>query len=405
MEIKLLLQKMLLQDKERPDSRLADLLRSCKVDLKDYYPCRVNLFHPDEIGEVANHIASFGNELMVKGKDRIQGCPTEGVFAFKRNSAFKYVQYVVPEGFQKTVLEYVLIPTSEKNKDAFVEYLVKEVAEFEHNRRKSKSKERDYSGRLFLSPSVKETLINHVELFLEGRDFYIKHRLPWKLGILLYGPPGNGKSLFIKAVSEYFDLELRDLSRQIHMGRIYLEEAEKSEYGGSNFLGRYECYTMVYNDPKPRIYYFEDIDKRVPSGSGDIPDLPVNELLQTLDGVVEIENVIMIATTNHMQNLIRAIVARPGRFDVVQEIGMPEESQIKAMLDYYEFKVDDDAVLLKELSGNSMAFVENFVKLCIMTYKKTEFKMSEIKEILAKIRDHAKLEEQTRKSYEGWGKP
>jgi len=304
----------------------------------------------------------------------------------------------------KGEVQCILFPKNTKDWGTFVDYLVKEVADFEHKTRHFSHKGRAYSERLFLPEKIKNSLFGNIKLWMESRAFYIEHKIPWKLGILLYGPPGNGKTLFIKGISEYFDLQVENMRDYVRFGRLQLPEMETSGKGGWH-LDRYDCYETVYKeDARPRIYYLEDIDKQIPTGGQDIPSIPINELLQALDGIKEINNIIVIATTNYVESLIKAIVARPGRFDIVQEIGLPDTDQIRSLMGYYNFKTDNDNELVRRLKGNSMAFVENFIRACIMEHKKSEFKYAEVEPILRRMHDHAKMEDRINKMYVARGK-
>ena len=391
MDIELLLHENLLQEPSRADYHLREVLRTAGVEAKDYHICEVDLFMADELVKVMEPAGSFKNALSFGAGQSLRGFPTEGVFAFKRNPEFKYVCYGTGQGQFRGWLEFVLIPTASKQKEEFVEYLVNEVADLEQECRQRHGAKKGYMDRLFLDPKVKNSVTSQLEIFLENREFYTQHNLPYKLGILLYGPPGNGKTLLIKAVGDHFGLPLTDLASRVMFGKLYLEEKEESGSSHGRSISRYECHRMVYPDSRPRIYYFEDIDKKLATGK-DIPTLPANELLQVLDGVDEINNVIVIATTNHIHDLVDAIIARPGRFDVVQEIGLPGKEQRKQMFDHYRFTVNETEKLLGILQGKSMAFVENFIRTCILVYKKTAFRMVEIKDILESIESHAKLE-------------
>ena len=393
-----------LTEASRADNSLTEILRAANVNPENYYLCSTGyLFREGELPEVMDCDAAFGNTL-VMGGDALKGYPSEGVYSFKRNPTFKYVRYMVGQGQMRDFVECLLFPKTAKDRAAFIDYLIKEIADLEHQSRHSSHKERAYNERLFLPKETSDSLFGNIKLWMESRAFYVEHKIPWKLGILLYGPPGNGKTLFIKAISEYFDLEVNNLGDYVQFGKLYIPEMETSGKGGWAF-NRYDCYKSVYKkDVRPRIYYLEDIDKQIPTGENDIPSLSVNELLQTLDGVKEINNVIVIATTNYVESLIKAIVARPGRFDIVQEIGLPEVDQIKALMDYYKFTTDNDTELVRSLKGNSMAFVENFIRACIMTYKKTEFKYAEVESILQRMKDHAKMEGRINKMYVARGK-
>lgn len=382
----------------RCDYYLKDILEKAEISFETHYLCRTEFFvYPNEMDRLLTPERIFNNSFCSDLRPKtVSIFPGEGLYSFKKFPDFKYLRFHVDTVDRILNFRFILIPVSSKKKDEFVKWLIEEAAHLEHERRKL-TKKKDYLDRLFLKKDVKERIIEKIELFLDNREFYIKHKIPWKLGILLYGPPGNGKTLLIKALSEHFKLITVDLTRMIKNGTIDMEEKEVStEPAMEAGPNRYDCYRMVYAKPTPKIYYIEDLDKKVFSrAANDIPVLPVGELLQTLDGVEEINNVIIIATTNYVKDLVEAITARPGRFDIVQEIGNPDEKQIKSLFNYYNFKYKDLNTLLKDLRACSMSFVESFVKECILKYKKLEFdNYDEIRNVLVDIHKHIRLKKE-----------
>ena len=400
-EVELKLEKTSADYCLRCDYHLNDILEKAGITRETHYLCRTEFFiYPSEVYDLLIPEMIFDNTFYGDLRPKtILAFPGEGLFSFKKFRDFKYLRFHVDTVDRAVNFRYILFPVSSKKKEEFVKWLAEELARLEHKRRQYGEKTKYYLDRLFLKNNVKEWIIERINLFLENREFYIEHKLPWKLGILLYGPPGNGKTLLIKALSEYFGLRAVDLTDKISNGKIQVAEKESSDEPHAEYAGpgRYDCYRMVYSKPTPKIYYIEDLDKKVFSKVGsDIPLLPVGELLQTLDGVDEINNVIIIATTNYVKDLVEAITARPGRFDVVLEIANPDEDQVRQLFDYYNFKFADfDSLIQKDLKGYSMSFVESFVKDCILRYKKLEFQnYDEIREVLSDIHRHIKLKEE-----------
>ena len=168
----------------------------------------------------------------------------------------------------------------------------------------------------------------HAELFHE-------HQLQPPKGILLYGPPGCGKTLIAKAVAnslagrvaektgdsgarsyflnikgpELLNKYVGETERQIRL--IFQRAREKSEEG------------------YPVIVFFDEMDSlfrtRGTGISSDIESTIVPQLLAEIDGVESLKNVIVIGTSNR-EDLIDPAILRPGRLDVKIKIERPDES-------------------------------------------------------------------------------
>jgi len=255
---------------------------------------------------------------------------------------------------------------------------------------RSRDSIRDLSwNRIFLQSKLKNFLKNDFERFLESRDFYKKElRLPWKRGYMFYGPPGNGKTLLIKILADVYDLATYDMKWAVRDGEI-----EISSHKDTNPFQR--IYNYVYpGKSKPTIYYIEDIDKfTAAQGSDDNPTVQLHSLVKALDGVVEIDEVIIIATTNEMNFLCDALANRPGRFDVVKEIGMPDVECIQLFLKYYNFEIAGGNECLAESMIKdkfTMAYVEDFIKVAKTYYKKNILSIEEMKFIYAETKSHVK---------------
>lgn len=394
MNIDIVLEKIDLSYPDRFDYHLMNFLNQAGINVDDYTFCTSHFkLELEEMAEILMPEKVIENDLSVKEKMNPGGIlafPSQGIFHFKDHPDFKYITLRTGQ-MVPIIIECLLMPARSEKRE-FIEWLVRKIAEFEKRKREYGKEKKNYIDRLFLADGTKEEIIDKIRLFLENRDFYIKHKLPWKLGILLYGPTGNGKTLFIKAISEYFGINATDLIAGIRNKKLNIDATQEKAV----ILARRECYKMGYESHMPEIYYLEDLDKRVFSEKGsDIPMLPMNELLQTLDGVDELNDAIIIATTNYVKDLIDAIVMRPGRFDIVQEISKPTKKQIKQLFEYYNFKCGDlDTFIENKLKDSSMAFVENFVKNCIFRYKRNEFKdSSELKDVIDAMHKHLKLKE------------
>jgi len=145
-----------------------------------------------------------------------------------------------------------------------------------------------------------ERVLEDIKFFWTREKNFRDHGFLWKRGILLWGPPGGGKTSLIQMLSK-----------------------EIVALGGLTIFGEYprhvvkalEALRKVEKD-RPIVVILEDVDAIVKTyGESD--------LLALLDGEAQIDNVVYVATTNYPESLDRRLVNRPSRFDEVIKIGMP----------------------------------------------------------------------------------
>ena len=178
---------------------------------------------------------------------------------------------------------------------------------------------------LYYSNGEIEKIVNHIDRFLSQESFYNERELLFKTGILLYGNPGTGKSTVAKVIASHYDRDVLSVNipKLDKLNLTALSEAINSDYH------RY-------------IVLLEDIDTlfldRENSSSSREDNAVINKLLQFLDSNTSPNNVIFIATTNHISKLDSALL-RDGRFDIKIEMkGLTEKDAIRMTRD---FGVDD----------------------------------------------------------------
>lgn len=179
-----------------------------------------------------------------------------------------------------------------------------------------------------------EQIADAVELpFLYG-ELFAEHQLPAPKGILLYGPPGCGKTLIAKAVAN-------SLAKKVSLANG--GEKAKSYFiniKGPELLNKYVGETerqirLVFQRARekseegwPVIVFFDEMDSmfrtRGTGISSDMESTIVPQLLAEIDGVEGLRNVIVIGATNR-EDLIDPAILRPGRLDVKIRIDRPNE--------------------------------------------------------------------------------
>jgi AAA+ superfamily predicted ATPase len=142
--------------------------------------------------------------------------------------------------------------------------------------------------------------------------------LTTKQGVMLSGSPGNGKTSALKAITREATCSV------IYALPRHLQYSENV---------RAVC--EMARDLSPSILIIEDIDWIAEDRSSSSDAGKVIELMNQLDGIEEMDGVIVIATTNDVDKIERAIKNRPGRFDRVVRFDNPEEPERRRMIDRF----------------------------------------------------------------------
>jgi proteasome-associated ATPase len=189
-----------------------------------------------------------------------------------------------------------------------------------------------------------ELIADAVELPFLHQDLFAEHRLPAPKGILLYGPPGCGKTLIAKAVANSLAKKVADKVGE-GKGRSYFINIK-----GPELLNKYVGETerqirLVFQRAReksdegwPVIVFFDEMDSMFRTrGSGissDMESTIVPQLLAEIDGVEGLTNVIVIGATNR-EDLIDPAILRPGRLDVKIKIERPNAVAAKSIFGNY----------------------------------------------------------------------
>jgi proteasome-associated ATPase len=189
-----------------------------------------------------------------------------------------------------------------------------------------------------------DAIMDAVELPFLHQELFREHKLPAPKGILLYGPPGCGKTLIAKAVANSLAKKVADVSGDAQ-GRSYFLNIK-----GPELLNKYVGETerqirLVFERARekseegwPVIVFFDEMESlfrtRGTGISSDMESTIVPQLLAEIDGVETLKNVIVIGASNR-EDLIDPAILRPGRLDVKIKIERPDESAAAAIFGRY----------------------------------------------------------------------
>ncbi|MDP6868071.1 MAG: proteasome ATPase [Acidimicrobiales bacterium] len=189
-----------------------------------------------------------------------------------------------------------------------------------------------------------EQIVDAVELPFLHQDLFAEYDLPAPKGILLYGPPGCGKTLIAKAVANSLAAKVSEVSGDDEARSYFLN------IKGPELLNKYVGETerqirLVFQRARekseqgwPVIVFFDEMESlfrtRGTGISSDIESTIVPQLLAEIDGVETLRNVIVIGASNR-EDLIDPAILRPGRLDVKIKIERPDATAAAAIFSRY----------------------------------------------------------------------
>ena len=196
-----------------------------------------------------------------------------------------------------------------------------------------------------------KAMVSDVIQFIKNPEKYVRMGAKMPRGILFYGPPGTGKTLMAKAIAGEAGVPFYPMS-------------------GSDFIQLYvgvgasrirELFAAAKKAEKA-VIFIDEIDaigkrrSKHPDSGNDERDQTLNALLAEMSGFSDRDGIIVIAATNRLDTLDEALT-RPGRFDRLVEIGLPDVNARKKILELHAGSKNlSDAVNLTDLSKSTVSF-------------------------------------------------
>lgn len=183
-------------------------------------------------------------------------------------------------------------------------------------------------------------------------------------GILLFGPPGTGKTLIARRIGKMLNAREPKVINGPEVLNKYVGQSEENIR--KLFADAEKEYKEKGDESGLHIIIFDELDavcKQRGSGAGGgtgVGDSVVNQLLSKLDGVDQLNNILLIGMTNR-KDMIDDALLRPGRLEVHMEISLPDEHGRIQILKIHTAKMRDSGILDGDVDLNEIAHVtKNF---------------------------------------------
>ena len=219
-----------------------------------------------------------------------------------------------------------------------------------------------------------ETIKDAVELPYLYADYYKEHKLTPPKGVLLYGPPGCGKTMIAKAVANNLAEKISEKRGEKIKGFFLNIKGPEllNKYVGETERKIREIFVKAKekaNEDVPVVVFFDEMDAlfrtRGTGISSDVETTIVPQLLAEIDGVEGLKNVIVIGASNR-QDLIDPAILRPGRLDVKIKIERPDQAAASDIFHKYltpEIPIAESET--KPRSGNMQEAIDQMLRTTI----------------------------------------
>jgi transitional endoplasmic reticulum ATPase len=212
---------------------------------------------------------------------------------------------------------------------------------------------------------VKEELAEAIEWPLKHGDLFTEADVKPPKGLLLYGPPGTGKTMIAKAVATTSEANFISVKGPELLSK-WVGESEK---------GVREIFRKA-RQAAPCVVFFDELDSVAPrrggsEGNSHVTERVISQMLTEMDGLEDLKGVVVIGATNR-PDIIDEALLRPGRFDRILEVPVPDKESRKKIFEIHTRKkpLDSDVnldKLVEMTEGSTGADIAAIVNAAAMT--------------------------------------
>lgn len=180
----------------------------------------------------------------------------------------------------------------------------------------------------------KEEILQFLDNFKRNKELYIKNGLPYKTGLLLYGPPGTGKTSMIKAIADYMNYSITYVSANTSINAFNIRQNSIVVFEDIDRLLEIEDKGEDKEENFSCILNTEEENKIT------LLNNKLHTIMQLLDGLFSKDDIIFIATTNHIELLPPELI-REGRFDCKIELTDIDKENAQKMCKSFGFELTE----------------------------------------------------------------
>lgn len=210
---------------------------------------------------------------------------------------------------------------------------------------------------VILNSATKTKMLADLEYFVKNEEWFRKRGLPYKATYIFHGPPGTGKTSLVKAISSHFHRDVYPINLAEMSDRTLGKAVAEVPRGSAILFEDFDTNAITQSRaPKsktelpsaeaPKMWNRADVERAINDSApapiasdgvlqsvgdmmkDDFRGLTLSGLLNVLDGIVQLDDVMVFMTTNHLENIDAALL-RKGRVDQIYEIPLLTDAEVR----------------------------------------------------------------------------
>ena len=222
---------------------------------------------------------------------------------------------------------------------------------------------------VIINRKVKDKLLKDIDYFIANQEWFRKRGMPYKMTYVIYGPPGTGKTSLIKALASHYNRNVYSINLSMMSDDslthalssvkpksfVLVEDFDtnntvKARHYQAHAGNNGPCGDEIADAPHLEVAR-ETEDNSLSSIMSSFERLTLSGLLNTLDGIVSLNDIIIFMTTNHLEDIDPALI-RKGRVDYLVELPFLTDFEVREYIGlmFPELTVDQ-AIVFAEIPG------------------------------------------------------